>query len=141
MATAALLRKHGGKPTSQSAAELDQAQFGSDEEASGSGEEADGSDAESGGSEEVDDDSDGGSEEGAEQLPAGKGVRKPGKVEEDTSPEADAELPTEEEDEPIEVGAAATVAVPKVNTGFTFNLQSSRIRKMCKTDKGGGGGP
>ena len=64
LATAALLRKHGAKPTPQSAAELDRAQFGSEDEAGGSDEEADGSDEEGSGSDEVAGGSEGGSDEG-----------------------------------------------------------------------------
>ena len=75
LATAALLRKHGAKPTPQSAAELDRAQFGSDVETDGGDEEADGSDGEAdgsaGGSEEAppsEAGSEGGEEDAAAQL-------------------------------------------------------------------------
>lgn len=76
LATAALLRKHGAKPTPQSAAELDRAQFGSDEEANGSDVEADGGDEEADGSDGEADGSAGGSEEAPPSEAGSEGGRR-----------------------------------------------------------------
>ena len=135
MASAALLRKHGAKPTSQSAAELDQAQFGSDEEAQGSDEEAQGSDEEASGCGEEGDGSDEGvdegdisSEEDAQQGPAGKEGRGRAKPVGRGLLEADAEVPGAVEAVPPGSGAVH-VAASQVSTSRGPNQYPSAISR------------